>query len=367
MIEMILYGTGGTLPPIAELYELTGSDAITQIGEPVATAFVVTWADVTVTLRLLVADDAARALADLRLFAEGYLGARDDSKARKNLRRITAADTAVAVTIEPDTDPDHKARNLVLGVLAWYPDSTFLGDGALYNENAKRFLGDDSARPRFFVEPLAYDSEEALARKARSIAALRRDKIPYISHLPVIADSTQISMPALPAMAERLIALVAIADKAEGGSTADYEQRVETLGVRAAVTPDEWEYAHTDEPIEQDTIKFSQRLEAAWTLAWALGLVATLEQPVDFCDSEALHALAVQSPPQMVKRAEPRAASAILEATDLHYRYHWAVNDAELYGTRLPVNLLPAVVYERHYALNWLLSAAPWDSVTTDT
>jgi hypothetical protein len=320
---------------------------------------------VSVTIRL--AHDTAEALADINAYVDGFLAERDDNKARKNARRVASARLVLEVEIDPESDIDNKARNLVLGVLAYYPDSFFWGDGALYNDQGKRFIGNDEARPRFFIDRTPEDSPEAAERKARTLALLKREKVPFIEHLPVKADSTQATLRPTPDVVARLMALLLIAQKAEGSNLEVYEQEVERLELREAVTADEWTYAYTADPIKQDTIKFSQRVEAAWMLAWALGLVEALPRADAFCEVERLQELGRQSASQLVTRSQPRPLSAILDATDLHYRYHWAVNDAELYGTRMPAKLQPVVVYERHYALNWLIGNEAWDGVNTDT
>jgi hypothetical protein len=59
----------------------------------------------------------------------------------------------------------------------------------------------------------------------------------------------------------------------------------------------------------------------------------------------------------------------ILDQADLIYRYHWAVVDARVKGKQPPAGLDPGIVYERHYALNWLIrySDQEWDDISTDT
>ena len=60
----------------------------------------------------------------------------------------------------------------------------------------------------------------------------------------------------------------------------------------------------------------------------------------------------------------------MLDQADLIYRLHWCVVDARLRNQpEPPADLQPGVVYERHYALNWLRGYhnADWDDVSTDT
>lgn len=57
-----------------------------------------------------------------------------------------------------------------------------------------------------------------------------------------------------------------------------------------------------------------------------------------------------------------------MDANDLYYRFHWICVDARLNG-RDTGCLIGSVVYERHYALNWLIHylGQEWDDVSCDT
>ena len=69
-----------------------------------------------------------------------------------------------------------------------------------------------------------------------------------------------------------------------------------------------------------------------------------------------------------VTSASLRTKSEILDETDMAYRIHWAVREAQIHKQSPPANLLADVVMERHYALNWLVwYADEWDDITTDT
>ena len=54
--------------------------------------------------------------------------------------------------------------------------------------------------------------------------------------------------------------------------------------------------------------------------------------------------------------------------SDLLYRMHWATRQAGLDGKETPANLSDSIIYERHYAINWITYYEEnWDDVTTDT
>jgi hypothetical protein len=98
--------------------------------------------------------------------------------------------------------------------------------------------------------------------------------------------------------------------------------------------------------------------------------VECLDYPSSICDvPRAVEILTCASIEQFIKKAELRPLSEILDEADLIYRYSWAVVDARVNGQPPPANLNQGVVYERHYALNWLIGYMDqdWDEVTTDT
>ena len=48
---------------------------------------------------------------------------------------------------------------------------------------------------------------------------------------------------------------------------------------------------------------------------------------------------------------------------------HWACVDARIQGEEVKGAINPSVIYERHYALNWLTKYQnqDWDNITTNT
>ena len=112
------------------------------------------------------------------------------------------------------------------------------------------------------------------------------------------------------------------------------------------------------------------RYESLWVLLWALGRIANLGAPTSICDVQSAVEIVRDIPSEdFIQRAMSRPISEILDEADLVYRYDWAVVDARIKGENPTWNLHPGVVYERHYALNWLIGYMDqeWDDVTTDT
>jgi hypothetical protein len=47
---------------------------------------------------------------------------------------------------------------------------------------------------------------------------------------------------------------------------------------------------------------------------------------------------------------------------------HWALVDARINEREAPAGMRSSIVYERHYALNWItVYEDDWDDITTDT
>lgn len=69
------------------------------------------------------------------------------------------------------------------------------------------------------------------------------------------------------------------------------------------------------------------------------------------------------------QNAKIRSKKEILDQADLILRLNWACVSARVKNETAPGGLNSSVVYERHYALNWLIKYMnqDWDSVSTDT
>lgn len=105
-------------------------------------------------------------------------------------------------------------------------------------------------------------------------------------------------------------------------------------------------------------------------LAWSLGWLPELPLPSRICDVPALaKAMLERGNHDFVDSAALRPTAEILDALDMHFRFHWATTDARGKKGPPPAGLEPGVVAERHYALNWLVrfEDAAWDDVDTPT
>ncbi|UFP93923.1 DUF4272 domain-containing protein [Gloeobacter morelensis] len=211
--------------------------------------------------------------------------------------------------------------------------------------------------------------QPAQARKTRSEQLLHRRGIAVDAELPPLPDEQTVRLRPAWEVAERALALFAVAARAEGLDQAAAIQFLEERSLWMAATREEQTFLLDPEPDEQDRLQFVWRYESLWVLLWALGHLENLGWPGVICDIERVTLIAWRTPVEaFVEMAALRPAGEILDAADLTYRCHWAAVDARLRGEDPPGDLDASIVYERHYALNWLTChlEQEWDDVSTD-
>lgn len=358
--------------PLDELFELSGNEAIDaeQTGERLLRARI-TWDDVVLTVSI---PDAAQQREEVTAFQQhvaGLLGKRDDKRATKTRRRTERMVQAIRCTVEPDWDSGRNAQLLIQGIMEYYDYALMLAAGAIYNENGNIEVGPPDSKLKYWaVVQEDLEVGEALERKKRSIEQLKKEGVPTIPHLPVVVDQERLRLRSASEAIQRALVLYFISRFAEGENADWFRQRIEQYRLHDAVTEQEREFVDNPEPPDYMVLRHSQRLESCWTLLWATGFANQLKRPDTFCDPDyAANIITTRSIDTFLAEAKLRFSGELLDALDLHYRYHWAVVDAELYGKNPPRGLEPAVIFERHYALNWLTyhNDEDWDTITTNT
>jgi Domain of unknown function (DUF4272) len=214
-------------------------------------------------------------------------------------------------------------------------------------------------------------SDSSIGRKHRSEAILQKEGVPFISHLPVIEDEAATQICSLESIAWRAMALSVVAVKAEGLEHERILEIIEQYKLEDTFTPKERMFVFDEVPSHHDCVQFIWRYESYWVLLWALSYVGELSRPDKICDvPRAVSLMVDRSPEEFIRDAQIRSKSEILDAADLIFRYHWACVDARLNGGTIPEGLDCSVVFERHYALNWLIGYVgedEWDDVPTNT
>lgn len=111
------------------------------------------------------------------------------------------------------------------------------------------------------------------------------------------------------------------------------------------------------------------RQEAQWTLLWIIGKVSALGLPTSTCDTaklvdEIMPSLGDSITP-FVSTAKLRSHGDLLAEEDRVYNLHCYARKAHRDGS-MPDDLVYDVLYQRHYAFEWL-AGDDWDDVRVDT
>lgn len=211
-----------------------------------------------------------------------------------------------------------------------------------------------------------------IQRKERSEELLKTFQVPVNPNLPLVESEAEARFRHSKEVATRAVVLYELISVAHSGDREDASWWLKEEGLWDQVSPNEKEFLKSDNASKEDMIAVTWRVEALWVLLWAMGKIERLELPKDLCDTEVVQNLMAwtekQSGADFINRAALRSPAEVLDETDLIYRIHWAVVDARINNEVVPGGFDPGIVYERHYALNWLTCYSDnWDDITTDT
>ncbi len=216
-------------------------------------------------------------------------------------------------------------------------------------------------------------TDDQIKRKEKSIELCRKHNIPTIEHLPCIESEENVKIRSKEDIIKRALALCFVGLKSVGLEQRHLDEYTEKYKVSESLSLSELEkeYIQADQPSEQQTVNANWRFESLNILLWALGYVESLNFPREVCNvPEIVNIIINKSLEEFSKAVKTRNKEEILDQADLIYRLDWACIDSrENNEAQTPAGLNASVVYERHYALNWLISYMnqDWDNVGTDT
>ncbi|UUF13577.1 MULTISPECIES: DUF4272 domain-containing protein [Flavobacterium] len=230
-----------------------------------------------------------------------------------------------------------------------------------------------SINSEYFDNDQSQLDEDQIARKEKSEKILEKENIKINIHLPCIESESETTLRTPKKIAER-VSVLAITNLV-AFNTISAEEAVEYLQHNKLwdfTTDGEKEFL-TD-PTEDRKMYETWKCEGIWTLMWALNKVENLDFPSEFCNLENINSDDYpvgkdKDPFDFINSINStRTKSEILDAADLYYRYNWACVDARINGKQIEA-INPGIVYERQYALNWLINYMDqdWDDVTCDT
>lgn len=321
-------------------------------------------------------------------FAETYLTDRDVQNAA--MMQIELFNTRVEFTLFPPfTDEDEKAF-LETAFCAAQPMRGFIlnEQTELYRWDRRLVISQDGRTDFTIFMPIKRgtsqsDSAESAAsdeaRKKRTLEALKAHGIAFPSESPVQAREAEAKLRTPEEIVNRLAAVFACAVKAQAyTSPRDVNvpatwsmnaiKRLDAqYGVNRLFTGKESDYIVRAQ--EERHAEYLLRFESCAVLLWALKLYH-LDWPSERVNADDIVRIIRDADTEMLLRiAKPRPLGEILNMHDLVYRLHsLCVREGDTVLKEAGVDY--DVVYERHYALNWLLAVdgiSDWDMVVPKT
>ncbi|WP_310556717.1 DUF4272 domain-containing protein [Flavobacterium sp.] len=218
-----------------------------------------------------------------------------------------------------------------------------------------------------------FKNKKELTRKEKTEKILKNKGIKINFNLPNVETEEDTELRKPKEIAKRVTVLAVTNSVAFNGMTGqeaiDYLKKYELWD---ETTPNEKEFLKN--PTEEKKNQETWKCEGIWTLMWALKIVDDLGFPNQLCDLNNIpsskYPINGNIDPNIFINSitEIRTKSEILDNVDFYYRTNWACVDARL--NRIELNKVNSgIVYERQYALNWLVNylEQEWDEITCDT
>lgn len=216
-------------------------------------------------------------------------------------------------------------------------------------------------------------SEDQQLRKEKNEKILEENAIKINRNLPCIESEEETTLRTPKEIAQRVSALAVVNLVAFNSiSPEEATEYLQNYNLWDFTTENEKEFLAN--PTDDKKANESWKCEGIWVLMWALNKIETLDFPDEFCDLENIdpdnYPVGQDKDPNIFidSIVSIRSKSEILDANDLYYRFNWACVDDRINGREIE-GINPGIVYERQYALNWLINymEQDWDSVTCDT
>jgi hypothetical protein len=108
-----------------------------------------------------------------------------------------------------------------------------------------------------------------------------------------------------------------------------------------------------------EKVNYIWSVERLWALLWVLGKVDSIENPNLLCNPTQLDSIfrnptGILKPENLREQTRMRTLDEILDLTDLYLRLNWYCIDSQLKNNGCRI-IDSRVVYERLYALQWVL------------
>ncbi len=215
-------------------------------------------------------------------------------------------------------------------------------------------------------------SKDQAERRRQSELYCKAHQIPFYTNPNALFVDPQdsVTLRTKAEVVDRVLALWYLGLKSEGADKSLLDAAEKKFHIDAKLTPKELIYAADSHPITQQDLDAGWKYEDMHLMLWALGFVDSLAYPSHQCNvNDDTKTLKMLTEAQFMQKAKLRSKKEILDQADLILRLDWACVNATVNKQTAPGNLDKAVVFERHYALNWLIRYLDenWDDVSTDT
>ena len=217
--------------------------------------------------------------------------------------------------------------------------------------------GADSVRKR--SAGVARIGKTAQERKDISIEILKSQGVPFIDHLPLVYETSEVAPREKDEVIARAIcsfaAIMCACTIRDNGELTDEDKQGtkdfldNRFGCLDKLTRMERRVIEGEASYDE-AVNMGWKYESLWALLWAMGLVKELDFPKDICDC---NFVMKTFSGDFSERVKMRGTDEILQALDLIYRYHWACVNARVNGTK-SAGLDEEVVMERRGGLEWL-------------
>lgn len=217
----------------------------------------------------------------------------------------------------------------------------------------------------------------AQERKNKSITILSLQGVPYIEHLPLRYETEEVTPRDKKEVIERAVCSFASIMCALSISKKEYTERDRVYMTQDFLSA-KYNSLQLLTPMEQQVIagtiseagaiNAAWKYEAVWVLLWALGVVEELSFPNEICDCDLVMGTMrrFKGLSDFMANTTLRPIEEILQALDLHYRYHWAAVNARVNGSD-PAGIDEEVVMERRAGLEWLCCKGEENDNLTDS
>ncbi len=222
---------------------------------------------------------------------------------------------------------------------------------------------------KYYDAPVENATEDQINRKTKSELFLNSHGIKVNKHLPCVESLEETKIRSADEIIDRAYALMVTAAKGEGIEQQHLEKLIHDKKIDS-LSPKESNIFQMENLNDQDRAYATWRYESLYVMLWALGKMDKLKFPNEICDVQAIVGALIKTNKEELKNSiQLKSASEILDESDKIYRMSWACVDARIKGEQVAGNINPSIIFERHYAINWLTNYQnqDWDDVSTDT